>query len=197
MPRRRLRRLLSGFATVGSVLLGSLSAFSPGAAAAPANGPLSPAVAVGDGAPALPTGLDADSWLVVDLTSGNVLAARAGSAERAPASTLKILTALTFAPGAPPEIEATPQDTAVSGRTVGLRPGVRYKTSDLLDALFVAGGNDDRKQIEAHQSGAESSSQPGCVPAWAAISSRIARTGVFGFHPQTRSAFEASRTTYF
>jgi D-alanyl-D-alanine carboxypeptidase (penicillin-binding protein 5/6) len=86
--------------------------------------------------------LSSASWLVADLSTGQVLAARAGSAKRAPASTQKILTALTFGPSLPTEIEVTTDDTKVTGRTVGLRPGVRYRASDLLDALFVASGND-------------------------------------------------------
>lgn len=152
MSRRRLRRLLAGFATVGSVLLASVPALSLGAAAAPPEGPLSPDVSVGEGAPPLPSGLSSASWLVVDLTNGNVLAARAGSAKRAPASTLKILTALTFGPGAPAEVTATEADTQVSGRTVGLQPGVGYRTSDLLDTLFVASGNDAALAL-AHATG--------------------------------------------
>lgn len=144
---------MAGLATVGSVLLAALPALATGAAATPPGGALPPDVAVGAGAPPLPPNLASASWLVVDLTSGDVLAARAGSAKRAPASTLKILTALTFAgPDAPAQITATQADTQVSGRTVGLRPGVRYATSDLLDALFVASGNDVALAL-AHGSG--------------------------------------------
>jgi D-alanyl-D-alanine carboxypeptidase (penicillin-binding protein 5/6) len=97
---------------------------------------------VGAGAPPLPAGLSSASWLVADLTNGQVLAAQAGSAKRAPASTLKILTALTFGPGAPEEIQAAAPDLTVTGRRVGLVAGVRYRSTDLLDALFVASGND-------------------------------------------------------
>jgi D-alanyl-D-alanine carboxypeptidase (penicillin-binding protein 5/6) len=113
------------------------------ALAAPPNGvPLPPDVAVGAGAPPVPGGLQSASWLVADLTSGQVLAARAGSARRAPASTIKILTALTFAPGAPEEIEATAATVRSEGRTAGLKPGVRYRSAELLDAMFVNSAND-------------------------------------------------------
>ncbi len=135
----RLRRLLAGLTTLGAAVL--CTAFP--ASAAPASGPLPPDVAVGEGAEPVPDGLSSASWLVADLTTGHVLAARAGSALRAPASTQKLLTALTFGgPDAPPEITVTPADVATTGRTVGLTPGVRYRTSDLIDAMLVTSGND-------------------------------------------------------
>jgi D-alanyl-D-alanine carboxypeptidase len=139
VPRGRLSRLIAGLTTTGILVLGSAL---PVTAAPPGGSPLPPDVAVGEGAPALPTGLSSASWLVVDLSSGSVLAARAGSAKRAPASTLKILTALTFGPTAPAELQAGPPDVAVSGSRAGLVAGVRYRSADLLDALFVASGND-------------------------------------------------------
>ncbi len=139
MSRRRLRPLLFGVALTSSLVLGA----APAALAAPPNGlPLPPDVAVGTGGPPLPSGLQSASWLVADLTGGQVLAARAGSAQRAPASTIKILTALTFAPGAPEEIEATPDAVRSEGRTAGLKPGVRYRSAELLDAMFVNSAND-------------------------------------------------------
>src|SRR5580658_9987964 len=61
---------------------------------------------------------------------------------------------------------------------------------------LVARGNDDGEQVEAHQSGADTSSQSGWVPAWADISSMIARTVVLGLQPQTRAAFDGSRTIH-
>src|ERR1700712_5010786 len=56
VSRRRLRRLVAGFAPVGSLLLGSVLAALP-ASADPPGGPLPPDVAVGEGAPRLPSGL--------------------------------------------------------------------------------------------------------------------------------------------
>lgn len=146
---------LSLTALAATLLAGAL----PAAAAPPDGQPLPPDVAVGTGAPALPDNLSAESWLVADLTEGKVLAARAGSAKRAPASTLKILTALTAAPSLPPEIEVQPEDTRVDGRRVGLRPGVRYPSAALLDALFVASGNDVAQAL-ARGSGGDPASAP-------------------------------------
>jgi D-alanyl-D-alanine carboxypeptidase (penicillin-binding protein 5/6) len=135
----RFRRLVAGFTTLGAAVL--CTAFP--ASAAPPAGPLPPDVAVGDGAEPVPDGLTSASWLVADLTTGRVLAAKAGSALRAPASTQKLLTALTFGgPDAPPEVTVTAADIATTGRTVGLVPGVRYRTADLVDAMLVSSGND-------------------------------------------------------
>ena len=135
----RLRRLLAGLTTLGAAVL--CTAFP--ASAAPPAGPLPPDVAVGEGAGPVPDGLTSASWLVADLTAGKVLAAKAGSALRAPASTQKLLTALTFGgPDAPPEITVSAADVATTGRTVGLVPGVRYRTAELVDAMLVSSGND-------------------------------------------------------
>jgi hypothetical protein len=73
-----------------------------------------------------------------------------------------------------------------------LRIDVPYRRGQGL--RLVAGGDDDGEQGEAHQSGAEISSQSGCVPAWAEISSRMAMRGVLGFQPHTLEALEESRT---
>src|SRR3954463_10783599 len=54
------------------------------------------------GAPALPRGLNASSWLVADADTGEVLAARGPHVQHLPASTLKGLTAITFLPRPPP-----------------------------------------------------------------------------------------------
>ncbi|GMA88240.1 hypothetical protein GCM10025868_34900 [Angustibacter aerolatus] len=53
------------------------------------------------GVPA-PPGLAAASWLVADLGTGDVLAAKGAHAQHLPASTLKSLTALTLLPQARP-----------------------------------------------------------------------------------------------
>lgn len=52
-----------------------------------------PVVGTGPDAPELPA-VDAASWLVADLDSGDVLAARNAHEPRRPASTIKLLTAL-------------------------------------------------------------------------------------------------------
>jgi serine-type D-Ala-D-Ala carboxypeptidase (penicillin-binding protein 5/6) len=96
------------------------------------------------GAPALPPGLSASSWLVADADTGEVLAARAPHAQHLPASTLKILTAVTLLPRLDPStmVRATYDDAAVDGSKVGLVPGMRYSVETLFASMLVVSAND-------------------------------------------------------
>lgn len=84
------------------------------------------------------------AWLVADLTSGDVLAACNAHVPLAPASTLKVLTALALIDVVPPTAvyTATEQDAAVDGTRVGLVPGSRYTSDNLWHALLMSSGND-------------------------------------------------------
>jgi D-alanyl-D-alanine carboxypeptidase (penicillin-binding protein 5/6) len=96
------------------------------------------------GAPPLPRRLSASGWLVADLDTGDVLAARDPHGRYLPASTLKTLTALTLLPRLNPARVVTATDAAASvdGTRVGLVPRFRYRVSDLFTALLVVSGND-------------------------------------------------------
>lgn len=103
-----------------------------------------PEVVQAAGTPPLPPPGTAASWLVVDLGSGIVLAARDAHGRYPPASVLKILTALTLIPrlsAAPPYL-ATAADVDVAGTRVGLEAGVPYPMEDLFTALLSVSGND-------------------------------------------------------
>jgi serine-type D-Ala-D-Ala carboxypeptidase (penicillin-binding protein 5/6) len=95
------------------------------------------------GAPALPRTVSA-SWLVADLDSGEVLAARDPHGRYAPASTLKTLTAATLIPQLDPDqlVSPTWDDVNVDGSRVGLVQQVRYPVRELLTAMLVVSGND-------------------------------------------------------
>src|SRR3954466_12231741 len=96
------------------------------------------------GAPALPRGLNASSWLVADADTGEVLAARAPHAQHLPASTLKVLTAVTLLPRLEPSrlVRVTYDDAAVDGSKVGLVPGMRYSIDTLFASMLVVSAND-------------------------------------------------------
>jgi D-alanyl-D-alanine carboxypeptidase (penicillin-binding protein 5/6) len=97
------------------------------------------------GAPALPHNIGAvGSWLVADVDTGAVLAAKAPHARFLPASTLKTLTAVTLLPRLDPQqlVTATNADASVDGSKVGLVPGQRYSIATLFTALLVVSGND-------------------------------------------------------
>lgn len=86
----------------------------------------------------------AGSWLVADLDTGEVLAAQDAHEPLRPASTIKILTALTLLPRLDQEQVhvGTRADTEVIGTRVGIVRGGRYTADQLFDALLLASGND-------------------------------------------------------
>lgn len=97
-----------------------------------------------DGAPAPPVGISAMSWLLADVDSGAVLAARDPHARHRPASTIKLLTALLVADELPSDrvVVATQADADQEGSRVGLGPGGRYTVRQLLLGLLLVSGND-------------------------------------------------------
>jgi serine-type D-Ala-D-Ala carboxypeptidase (penicillin-binding protein 5/6) len=96
------------------------------------------------GAPALPTDLTSSAWLVADIDTGQVLAAKAPHEKYLPASTLKTLTAVTLIPRLDPQQMVKPRyrDVAVTGSKVGLVTGMRYSVRKLFTAMLVVSGND-------------------------------------------------------
>lgn len=103
-----------------------------------------PGLLVGEGL-SRPPQIPATGWMLVDVDSGVVYAARNARAKLMPASTLKLLTALTMSPRLPDdnqEYTATPQTEAVDGTRVGLVAGSVYRVSDLLNGLLMSSGND-------------------------------------------------------
>jgi D-alanyl-D-alanine carboxypeptidase (penicillin-binding protein 5/6) len=95
------------------------------------------------GTPAPPR-LKASAWIVADLGTGDVLAACNAHVPLAPASALKVLTALALHPriGRNARYVARPQDAAVDGTKVGLVPGSVYSADNLWHGLLMGSGND-------------------------------------------------------
>jgi D-alanyl-D-alanine carboxypeptidase (penicillin-binding protein 5/6) len=86
----------------------------------------------------------AKSWLVADLTTGEILAARHPHLQLCPASTLKTLTAVTLLPRLDPQqaYEVQYEDAAVEGSAVGIVPGATYTVDQLFYGLMLPSGND-------------------------------------------------------
>ena len=95
------------------------------------------------GVPAPPT-MPGASFLVADMDTGQILAAKAPHTPRLPASTLKTLTALTLIPrldvGA--KIMVEPEDVRIEGSRVGILAGTAYSVPTLFQGLLLASGND-------------------------------------------------------
>jgi D-alanyl-D-alanine carboxypeptidase (penicillin-binding protein 5/6) len=84
------------------------------------------------------------AWLVADLDSGAILAGKDPYGHYAPASTIKVLLAMTVLdhlhPGA--AVRAAPVHTKVECSCVGLVPGQVYTVRQLLEGLLLVSGND-------------------------------------------------------
>ncbi|HET6209154.1 MAG TPA: serine hydrolase [Jatrophihabitans sp.] len=96
------------------------------------------------GAPALPKNIGARSWILVDLDSGAVLAARDPHGRYQPASVLKLLTAVTLLPRLPGNrlVTVSARAAGAEGSAVGLLPGARYSVDQLFQALLLVSAND-------------------------------------------------------
>jgi D-alanyl-D-alanine carboxypeptidase (penicillin-binding protein 5/6) len=95
------------------------------------------------GVPA-PPAMPGASFLIADMGTGQILAARAPHARSLPASTLKTLTALTLIPrlDANKQIMVQPEDVRVEGSHVGILPGTAYSVRSLMQGLLMSSGND-------------------------------------------------------
>ncbi|VBA37136.1 D-alanyl-D-alanine carboxypeptidase DacB [Mycobacterium attenuatum] len=96
----------------------------------------------------------AQTWIVADLDSGQVLAERDQNVAHPPASTIKVLLALV----ALDELDlnstvvADVADTQVECNCVGIKAGRTYTARQLLDALLLVSGNDAANTL-AHMLG--------------------------------------------
>jgi serine-type D-Ala-D-Ala carboxypeptidase (penicillin-binding protein 5/6) len=97
----------------------------------------------------LPGPLTARGWVLADLDTGNVLAARDPHGKFLPASTLKLLTGLTLIPRLDRRrvVTATAADVNVDGTRVGLVPGGKYSVDLLFQTLFMMSGNDSANAL--------------------------------------------------
>ena len=95
-------------------------------------------------APALPKELTASAWMVTDLDTGAVLAARDPHGRYQPASVLKLLAGLVLLPNLPGTrvITATAEAANAEGSAVGLVAGGRYTVDTLFKSLYLMSGND-------------------------------------------------------
>jgi D-alanyl-D-alanine carboxypeptidase (penicillin-binding protein 5/6) len=101
-------------------------------------------IIVPTGAPRLPQSLPAASWVLADLDSGTILAARDPHGRYQPASILKTLTAITVLPHLPGRQVVTVSLAAAhtEGSAVGLLAGAKYTVDDLFHAMMLVSGND-------------------------------------------------------
>jgi serine-type D-Ala-D-Ala carboxypeptidase (penicillin-binding protein 5/6) len=84
------------------------------------------------------------SYLIADLDSREIIAAKNVHVPLAPASTLKVFTSLALAPELDREqvYTGTFEDANIDGTRVGVVEGSRYTVDDLLHGLLMSSGND-------------------------------------------------------
>jgi D-alanyl-D-alanine carboxypeptidase (penicillin-binding protein 5/6) len=97
-----------------------------------------------ESAPAPPGGINAASWTITDLDSGDVLAAKDPHARERPASLIKSLLAIVVIRELRPDtkVKGTQDDANQEGTKVGVGPGGTYTVDQLLHALIMRSGND-------------------------------------------------------
>jgi len=95
------------------------------------------------GAARLPS-VPASAYVLADAGTGQVLAAKDPHGLLKPASTIKLLTAITLIPLLNPDamVTASRQATNVTPNVAGLVRGQQYKVSDLFNALLLISAND-------------------------------------------------------
>ncbi|MEU2792750.1 D-alanyl-D-alanine carboxypeptidase [Streptomyces sp. NPDC007100] len=110
------------------------------------------------GAPKLPEGLTARSWIVSDAESGKVLASHNAHWQLPPASTLKMLFADTVLPKFPKDQKYTVKPTDLAGMgdgssLVGIKENLSYTVHDLWLGVFLRSGNDAVHTLSAMNGG--------------------------------------------
>lgn len=123
---------------------------TPAPVVAPAHVIGGPRLATTDVVTDLPAGVPrppdnpAVSYVLADMDTGEILAAKNPHAWLLPASTLKTLTALVLMPSLHPDtvVVGAEEDTQADGTKVGITVGGRYPVDDLFNALVMVSAND-------------------------------------------------------
>lgn len=91
-----------------------------------------------------PPAVTAATWVISDLDSGDVLAAKDPHARERPASLIKVLLSIVVIRELRPEtvVTGTQEDANQEGTRVGIGPGGQYTVDQLLHALVMRSGND-------------------------------------------------------
>lgn len=119
-------------------------------------------VVVAAGTPPLPGDVSAEAWLVADIDSGDVIAARDPHGRHRPASIIKVAIAMQAINELPLDrvIIGTQEDANAEGTKVGVDLGGRYTVNDLLHGLLMHSGNDAAHALAIAVGGAGGQGDP-------------------------------------
>ncbi|CDO87861.1 D-alanyl-D-alanine carboxypeptidase [Mycobacterium triplex] len=126
----------------------------------------------------------AQTWILADLDSGQVLAGRDQYVAHPPASTIKVLLALVALDevNLDSTVVADVADTQIECNCVGIKPGRVYTARQLLDGLLLVSGNDAANTL-AHLLG-------GADATVAKMNAKAASLGATSTHAATPSGLD-------
>src|ERR1700737_4611586 len=113
------------------------------------------------GTPPVPKDISADAWVVADLDSGDVIAARDPHGRHRPASIIKVLLATQALPDLPIHkvVAGTQDDANAEGTKVGVGENGWYSINDLLHGLLMHSGNDTAHALAMQLGGMDTAIQ--------------------------------------
>ena len=96
------------------------------------------------GTPPVPNDISAEAWLVADLDTGDIIAAKDPHGRHRPASIIKVLVAMQALRDLPIHkvVAGTAEDAGAEGTKVGIGEGGHYSIRDILHGLLMHSGND-------------------------------------------------------
>lgn len=118
-------------------------------------------VVVAPDTPPLPNDISAEAWVVADLDSGDVIAAKDPHGRHRPASIIKVLIAMQAIDELPlnRQVIGTSDDAAAEGTRVGVDQGGHYTVNDLLHGLLMHSGNDAAHALAVQVGGMDTALQ--------------------------------------
>lgn len=132
-----------------------------------------------------PKGVRSASWIVADLDTGEVLAAKDPHGRHRPASLIKMLLALVVVSKLPMDkvLTATAGDARQECTCIGIRPHQRYRVRNVLTAMLMRSGNDT-----AHMLGNALGGQKAAMAQMNALAHKI---GALDTHASSVSGLDA------
>jgi serine-type D-Ala-D-Ala carboxypeptidase (penicillin-binding protein 5/6) len=118
-------------------------------------------VVTAPGTPPLPGDVSAEAWLVADLDTGDVIAAKDPHGRHRPASIIKVLIAMQAIRDLPIHkvVAGTQDDANAEGTKVGVGENGWYSINDLLHGLLMHSGNDAAHALAAQLGGMDAAVQ--------------------------------------
>lgn len=109
----------------------------------------------------VPGDVSAEAWLLADLDTGDVIAAKDPHGRHRPASIIKVLTAMQSIQELPINrvVTGSEGDENAEGSSVGVKNGERYTVNDLLHGLLMVSGNDAAHALAVQLGGMDTALQ--------------------------------------